>query len=278
MALRSDDHALWGSAFYAGLRMGELRALRWSDIDLAAGVIRVERAMDQKGSTIHPKSVAGLCTVPIPKALRSLLAAHRLHRVGEGYVFGSSLSTPFTPSAVLRRARLRWSKVEALKPLADFGLHEARHTFASLMIDAGVNAKALTEHALALGLEGGRGGGHLARMAQPGKHSRSIKDIGRRGQVHWQREAWTLRQQSNNPEKVFIIERFRLAAVEGERAVEVGALGDVEYRFGYFIVGRIGRAAGRWTWGQYSPFVPSPDLGPLLRQARAEGTILVDDL
>jgi integrase len=146
VALRPDDHALWGSAFYAGLRMGELRALRWSDIDLAAGVIRVERAMDQKGATIHPKSVAGVRTVPIPKALRSLLAAHRLQRVGEGYVFGSSLTTPFTPSAVLRRARLRWSKIDSLKTLVDFGLHEARHTFASLMIDAGVNAKALTEY------------------------------------------------------------------------------------------------------------------------------------
>jgi integrase len=73
-----------------------------------------------------------------------LLAAHRLQRVGEGHVFGSTLTTPFTPTAVHRRARLRWAKVEALKPLADFGLHEARHTFASMMIAAGVNAKALT--------------------------------------------------------------------------------------------------------------------------------------
>ena len=124
-ALRHDDHALWGTAFYAGLRLGELRALLWSDVDLAGGVIRVERAVDQKGATIRPKSVAGVRTVPIPKALRSLLAAHRLQRVGEGYVFGSSLTTPFTPSAVLRRARLRWSKIDSLKPLADFGLHES---------------------------------------------------------------------------------------------------------------------------------------------------------
>jgi integrase len=120
--------------------------MRWSDVDLAKGIIRVERAMDQKGSIIPPKSKAGRRAVPVPKALRSLLASHRLQRVGEGYVFGSSLTTPFTPTAVHRRARLRWERVEALKPLADFGLHEARHTFASLMIDAGVNAKALTEY------------------------------------------------------------------------------------------------------------------------------------
>jgi integrase len=146
-ALRPDDHALWGTAFYAGLRMGEVRALQWSDIDLEAGVIRVTQAMDGKGTLVAPKSAAGRRTVPIPKALRSLIMRHQLLRGREdGYVFGSSAATPFTPSAVMRRARLRWSKLEALAPLADFGLREARHTFASLMIAAGVNAKALTVH------------------------------------------------------------------------------------------------------------------------------------
>lgn len=61
-------------------------------------------------------------------------------------MFGSSPTAPFTPTAVHRRARVRWGKVEALKPLADFGLHEARHTFASIAIAAGVNAKALTSY------------------------------------------------------------------------------------------------------------------------------------
>jgi integrase len=143
-ALRLDDQALWGSAFYAGLRMGELRALRWSDVDMAAGVIRVERALDHKGTTITPKSEAGRRSVPIPKTLRTLLAAHRLQQVGEGYVFGSSLTTPFTPSAVHRRARLRWQKHDP--PLEKIGLHEARHTFASIAIAAGVNAKALSAY------------------------------------------------------------------------------------------------------------------------------------
>jgi integrase len=141
-ALRPTDQALWGAAFYAGLRVGELRALRWSDIDIAAGVIRVSRSMDGKGAIIAPKSAAGVRDVPVPRVLRSLLAAHRLASVGDGYVFGSSLGTPFTPSAVWRRSRTAWKRAE----LAPIGLHEARHTFASLMIAAGVNAKALTEY------------------------------------------------------------------------------------------------------------------------------------
>jgi len=144
-AVRPSDQALWGAAFYAGLRLGELRALKWSDVDLEHGVIRVERALDQKGATIAPKSRAGRRMVPVPAVLRKLIAAHRLLSVGEGYVFGSSLLTPFTATAVHRRARLRWSKVEP-KRLTPIGLHEARHTFASMAIAAGVNAKALTTY------------------------------------------------------------------------------------------------------------------------------------
>jgi len=70
-------------------------------------------------------------------------------------------------------------------------------------------------------------------------------------------------------------EGWLLVEVEGVRAHEGGAqAGDVEYRFGYYIVGRIGRAAHRWTWGQFSPLIPHPDLQRLLDKARADGTLL----
>ena len=35
------DRAVWATALYAGLRRGELAALRWADIDLEAGLVRV---------------------------------------------------------------------------------------------------------------------------------------------------------------------------------------------------------------------------------------------
>ena len=37
------DRAIWATALYAGLRRGELQALRVGDLDLASGVIKVER-------------------------------------------------------------------------------------------------------------------------------------------------------------------------------------------------------------------------------------------
>jgi integrase len=64
------DRALWATAIYAGLRRGELMALRREDIDLAAGVIHVRRGWDQEVGEVTPKSAQGRRRVPIPAALR----------------------------------------------------------------------------------------------------------------------------------------------------------------------------------------------------------------
>jgi integrase len=42
--LPEQDRAIWTAAFFSGLRRGELRALRWQDVDFAAGLIRVDRS------------------------------------------------------------------------------------------------------------------------------------------------------------------------------------------------------------------------------------------
>jgi integrase len=141
-ALRPGDRALWGCAFYAGLRRGELRALLWDDVDLAGGLIRVERSMSGHSEIGGPKSRAGRRGVPIVAALRDLLVEHKLVTRERGLVFGSSESQPFTPTAVRKRALTAWSRA-GLEPI---GLHECRHTFASLLIAAGVNAKAITTY------------------------------------------------------------------------------------------------------------------------------------
>jgi integrase len=135
------DRPLWATAMYAGLRRGELRALRWEDVDLASGVIRVRRSWDRVAGEIEPKSSAGQRKVPIAAVLRSRLVAHRLDAGGAPgtLVFPSDRSAPFDPSTVSARAGKAWHA----QGLAAITLHECRHTFASLMIAAGVNAKAL---------------------------------------------------------------------------------------------------------------------------------------
>lgn len=142
--LPEGDRAIWATALYAGLRRGELLALAWEHVDLATGVIHVERSYDDKERVqVEPKSRAGRRTVPIVGALRDVLVEHKAHeRRDKGLVFGSSAGTPFQPSNVWRRAHTAW-KQAGLNPI---GLHEARHTFASVLIAAGVNAKAITTY------------------------------------------------------------------------------------------------------------------------------------
>jgi integrase len=143
-ALPERDRPVWATALYAGLRRGELLALRWEDIDLATGVIRVERSYDDKSRVeIDPKSRAGRRTVPIVGALRYVLSEHKARHGGDnGLTFGSTAETPFVPSNLWRRAQRAWTRA-GLEPI---GLHEARHTFASVLIAAGVNAKAITAY------------------------------------------------------------------------------------------------------------------------------------
>jgi integrase len=136
------DRALWATAFYGGLRVGELRALRAKSVDLAAGVIFVKCGWDEKAGEIAPKSRTGRRRVPIAGALRDHLLKHRmeLDRSGDELIFGRAPSLPFDPSVVQRRADKAWEAagLERVTP------HECRHTFASLMLAACVNAKALS--------------------------------------------------------------------------------------------------------------------------------------
>lgn len=101
-----------------------------------------------------------------------------------------------------------------------------------------------------------------------------VKDIGREGKHYFYREAWTFSVQSDLPEKVFVIERLRKESTEGSLAYNNWKKGDIEYRIGYYIIGRIGRARGKWVWGQFCPLIPASDLMTLLEQAKKEGVIL----
>jgi integrase len=134
---------VWATAFYAGLRRGELQALRVCDVDLGASVVRVERGWDQEEGAIEPKSDASRRTVPLLAVLRDHLDEHLLRtgRTGEQLVFGRTEGVPFVPSTIDNRAQECWAAAD-LEPIT---MHEARHVFASLLIDSGANPKAVQE-------------------------------------------------------------------------------------------------------------------------------------
>jgi integrase len=102
------------------------------------------RSWDPKEGPVLPKSSAGKRTIPILGVLRDRLDEHKLRtgRDGDALVFGRDTETPFAPKSTDERAKRSW-KAAGLTGLT---MHEARHTCASLMIAAGVNAKALSTY------------------------------------------------------------------------------------------------------------------------------------
>lgn len=102
-----------------------------------------------------------------------------------------------------------------------------------------------------------------------------MKDIGRKGKFYFRRVAWTFLPQSNLSNKVFILERLRKEKFSGELAYKnIWKKGDIEYRLGYFIVGKVGRAKDKWIWGQFCPIFPERDFLKLVDKAKKEGTII----
>ncbi|MBI5729204.1 MAG: hypothetical protein HY983_03125 [Candidatus Magasanikbacteria bacterium] len=69
-------------------------------------------------------------------------------------------------------------------------------------------------------------------------------------------------------------QKFIKRKKEGETLHAEVKVGDVEYRFGYYIVGKIGKAKNKWWWGQSCPIIPHKDLSKLLEKAKSEGVLL----
>jgi integrase len=109
-----------------------LAALRRDDVDLATGVLRVERGWDQVEGEIAPKSRQGRRKVPIAAVLRDHLDAY-LSDAPDGRMF-----------AGIRYGYERGRAAAVAAGVETPTLHECRHGYASLMIAAGVNVKALS--------------------------------------------------------------------------------------------------------------------------------------
>jgi integrase len=143
-AVPDSDRALWGVAMLAGLRRGELFALRWEDVDLEAGTLHVRRSWDPEARVFGtPKSRQGVRKVPMGSQLGLLLRAHRLATGRrEGLVFGQTAAQPPRPETVQARADTAWEAAG----LERVTLHACRHLYASMSIGAGVNAHALCKY------------------------------------------------------------------------------------------------------------------------------------
>jgi integrase len=140
LALPAVLRPLFTVSVHTGLRWSEQVKLRWCDIDLHSGVITVLRS--KHGDARH---------VPINSVVRSVLFDLSLHRERPDdpfeYIFacGYTQADKFFPKAVERAQEALKAAGKDASRLENYTWHGNRHTFASRLVMAGVDLRAVQE-------------------------------------------------------------------------------------------------------------------------------------
>jgi len=136
---------------HTGLRIGEICALSWKDIDLDSGVIHVRHTVarvqsSDTGSSTHsmliidsPKTVSSKRDIPISSRLYPIVSEARIMAISD-YVVSDSESF-VSP----RTYEYRYHKLLKRCGIPPLNYHALRHTFATRCIEAGVDVKSLSE-------------------------------------------------------------------------------------------------------------------------------------
>lgn len=135
-------------SMYTGLRIGEVCALRWEDVDLQQAIIHIRHTVCRIQNVGHngtvlvsgpPKTQSSYRDIPIPSPLFSLLHQHSLQSLS-AYV--ASESENFVSPRTLDA---RFQNLLKRSGLSHINFHALRHTFATRCIEAGVDIKSLSE-------------------------------------------------------------------------------------------------------------------------------------
>ena len=133
-------------ALGTGLRIGEVCALRWSDIDVKTGVVSVTKTAERiyvgEGTSVvvgPPKSESSAREVPLPGSVLALLRP--FHKVfGRDVYLVSGGPRPCEP----RLLRLHFYRLLEKGGIRRVGFHCLRHTFASRLVASGCDVKTVS--------------------------------------------------------------------------------------------------------------------------------------
>jgi integrase len=158
LAASGDDplYCLLHVALATGARLGELLALRWSDMDGKSGTLRITRSAQRlpgEGIVFHaPKTHRSIRPIALSPVTLKILRTHRAAQaeqrpaVGSAYtdrdlVFANALGQPLDGTAVTKR----FQQIAHGVGLGHLRFHDLRHTAATLMLSAGTHPKIVSE-------------------------------------------------------------------------------------------------------------------------------------
>lgn len=137
-------------ALTTGMREGEILGLQWGDVDLAAGTLSVQRAVQEVRSRVvvgEPKSKKSRRLIALPELATAALKDQRerllaLGQTASAWVFPNADGKASRPSVLAQRSFKRITKNAELPAIR---FHDLRHTAATLLFAQGVHPKIVQE-------------------------------------------------------------------------------------------------------------------------------------